>query len=250
MFYLQPRLRQKKTQGMFKIQGVNDLISLGEMTDVTSIHRIQIQGFEEILSNRSFHLDRFPQDHGLTLEFIDCQYPLETLLDNLHLKPYSLTTVIYRFTREYQRPVRPLTCSRELPFERLVIDFGARLDATNLRIQNLVLYNLLSVTNLDKALHIHTLTIIHSHNIVPDGEVSPTGGYTLPYPQGLTMLVIPESQEFQYEVGKTIIPDIVGIIPSSFYPSRFATGIQQAREPFSKSQLPEIVYELYSRANA
>jgi hypothetical protein len=235
---------------MFKIERVQDLITLGEMTNLSDIHRIQIKGYEEIITNRSFHLDRFPEDHGLTLEFIDCQYPLETLLDSLHLKPSTLTTVIYRFTREYQKPLRPLTCSRELPFERLVIDFGARLDATNLRVQNLVLYNLLSVTNLERALHIQTLVVVHSFNPTTDSELTPTDGFQLPSPQGLSMLIIPESQEFQYEVRRTVIPDIVGIIPSSFYPSRFATGIQQAREPFSKSQLPDIVYELYSRTHS
>ena len=103
---------------------------------------------------------------------------------------------------------------------------------------------------MDKAANIQTLVVVHSYNPLPDAEVSPAGGYPLPSPPGLTTLVIPESQEFQYEVGKTIIPDIVGIIPSSFYPSRFATGIQHAREPFTVSHIPEAVYEVYSRMNA
>lgn len=235
---------------MFVIRELKDLISLGEMTDISSIEKIRIEGFEEVVGNRAFHLDRFPQDHGLTLEFIDCHYPLETLAENLHLKPFALTTVIYRFTRNYQNPLAPLSCTKQLPFERLVVDFGARLNAEGLRIQNLVLYNMLSVINLERAANINTLVIVHSYNPLPDAEVSPKDGYPLPYPQGLTTLVIPESQEFQYELGKTMIPDIIGIIPSSFYPSRFASGIQQAREPLSTSQLPEIVYEMFSRSNS
>jgi hypothetical protein len=235
---------------MFNIRGIKDLITLGEMTDVSGIDRIKVEGFEEIVGNRAFHLDRFPQDHGLTLEFVDCQYPLEILLENLHLNPSALTTVIYRFTRAYQRSLKPIRCTQPLPFERLVIDFGARLDAEGIHVQNLVLYNMLSVVNLEKAASISTLVIVHSYNPHPDAEVSNVRGYSLPSPPGLSTLVIPESQEFHYELGKTIIPDIVGIIPSSFYPSRFATGIQQAREPFTVSQLPEVVYELYSRANA
>jgi len=234
---------------MFTIRNIQDLISLGEMTDVSSIDRICVEGYEEIVGNRAFHLDRFPQDHGLTLEFVDCHYPLETLLDNLHLKPFALTTVVYRFTRDYQKPLTPITCSRELPFERLVIDFGARLDASEIRVNHLVLYNMLSVINLDQAASINTLIIVHSYNTIQDAEIAPTEGYPLPNPPGLRTLVVPESQEFQYEVGKTIIPDVVGFIPSSFYPSRFATGLQQAREPFSTSQFPEVVYELYSRIN-
>lgn len=235
---------------MFVIRGLKDLITLGETSDLTSIHRIRVEAFEEIVGNKAFRLDRFPQDHGLTLEFVDCQYPLETLLENISLKQGALDTVIYRFTRSYQKPTKPITCSKEPPFERLVIDFGARIDASEARVRNLVLYNMLSAVNLESASNINTLVIVHSYNPIHDSEVSPTGGYPLPYPPGLSTLVIPESQEFQYEVGKTIIPDIVGVIPSSFYPSRFATGIQQAREPISISHFPDIVYELYSRANA
>jgi hypothetical protein len=243
---------------VFVIRNLMDVIKLNNLSDVSKIERIRIEGYEEIAQGRAFNLDMFPQDHGLTLEIVDCQYPLENFIQYLTLKPDALTTVVYRYSREYQRPLTALSYRGQLPFERLVVDFGARVDLTGLSVQNLVLYNLLSATNIDKAARISTLVIVHAYNVVSDSEVSAVGGnfdsklaggFSLPSPPGLVNLVIPEAQEFQYELSKTIIPDIIGIIPSSFYPSRFATGIQQAREPISKSRMPDVVYELYSRSH-
>lgn len=226
-----------------------DVIKLNNLSDVSKIERVRIEGYEEIAQGRAFNLDMFPQDHGLTLEIVDCQYPLENFIQYLTLKPDALTTVVYRYSREYQRPLKTLSYRGQLPFERLVVDFGARVDLTGLSVQNLVLYNLLSATNIDKAARISTLVIVHAYNVVSDSEVSAEGGFSLPSPPGLVNLVIPEAQEFKYELSKTIIPDIIGIIPSSFYPSRFVTGIQQAREPISKSRMPDVVYELYSQSH-
>lgn len=244
---------------VFVIRSLTDVIKLNNLSDVSNITRVRIEGYEDISQGRSFSLDMFPRDHGLTLEIVNCQYPLEDLVRSINVKTDALTTVVYRYSREYQRPLTALSYRGQLPFERLVVDFGARVDLVGLSVQNLVLYNLLSATNLDKAGSIQTLVIVHAYNVVPDSEGSGVGGnfdsnlssgFLLPTISGLTTLVIPEAQEFQYELSKTVIPDIIGIIPSSFYPSRFATGIQQAREPFSRSRMPDVVYEMYSQSHS
>jgi hypothetical protein len=235
---------------MFTIRNIKDLVRWNTLEDYSDISRVTVEGFENIATEGGFNLGELSEDQGVILEFVDCQYPLETLLDNLNLQEGSVTTLVYRFTREYQKPNLPIRCSRPLPFERLVIDFGARLDAKDLDVQNLVLYNMLSVYNLNDAKNISNLTVVHSFNPVDDAEISPREGFDIPNPRGLTTLVIPEAQEFKYELGKTAIPDVIGILQSSFYPSRLAIGLQQSREPLSRSNLPDIVYEVFSRTHA
>jgi len=232
---------------VFVIEDLESLKRFSELRSYNNIRTLQVYGYDDIDKLRMFTLQGLPVDHGLTLEFIDCQYPLEKIIDDLSLQDGALTTVRYKFTRQYQKPVSTLKCpDRRLPFERLVIDFGAKIDCEGLRVHQLVLYNLLSATRLSGAINVDTLVIVHSFNVHEDEELRPSA-FELPSPPGLKTLVIPESQEFRYEVTKTSIPEIIGIIPSSYYPSRFACGIQQAREPISKSNLPDIIYKVYAQ---
>lgn len=231
---------------LYVIEDLESLKRFSEMRSYDHLERLRINGYDDIGKLKMFNLHGFPIDHGLTLEFIDCQYPLEKIIDDLALQEGAVTTVRYKYTRRYQKPVTTLTCpGRKLPFERLVVDFGAKIECEGLRVHQLVIYNLLSAVNISQAVHIDTLVVVHSFNVHEDEELR-TSAFDLPSAPGLKTLVIPESQEFKYETNKTTIPDIIGVIPSSYYPSRFATGIQQAREPVSKSNLPDIVYEVYS----
>jgi hypothetical protein len=226
---------------IYVIDGIESLKGFSELKSYDKIQRLSIIGYDDISKLRMFTLHDIPADAGILLEFIDCQYPLEKIIDDLSIQEGAVTTVRYKFTREYQKPVNTLSCrNRRLPFERLVIDFGAKIDCEELRIHQLVLYNLLSASNLPKTIHIDTLVVVHSYN---------QGDTVFELPQAKT-LVIPESQEFKYETLKTKIPDVIGIIPSSYYPSRFATGIQRAREPISKSVIPEVIYEVFSQSHS
>jgi hypothetical protein len=237
-------------KGVFVINGLESLKRFSELRSYDHIQRLRVDGYDDIDKLRMFSLSGFPPNHGLDIEFIDCQYSLEKIIDDLGLQEGALCTVRYKNTRRYQRPVTTLQCNgRKLPFERLIVDFGSKIDCTGLNIQQLVLYNLLSATHLSEASRLDTLVVVHSFNVKEDGEIG-LGGFDLPSAPGLKTLVIPESQEFKYEVTKTVIPDIIGIIPSSYYPSRFSCGIQQAREPISKSNLPEIVYEVYAQSHS
>ena len=233
---------------LYVVKDLESLVAFSNLRNLETVDRLRIENYDDISKSKLFNLMNFPIDHGLTLEFIDCQYPLDSIVTRLKPKAGALTTVRYKFTRAYQRPINILRLedtSLSLPFERLVVDFGSRIDCEGLAIENLVLYNLLSALHLEQAKSINTLVIVHSFNVTE--EESNAAKFELPSPLGLRTLVIPESQEFEYKVGKTAIPDIIGIIPSSYYPSRFVTGIQHAREAFTKSQLPEIVYEVYSQ---
>jgi hypothetical protein len=237
-------------QGLYVIEDLESLKRFSGLKSYDHITRLRIKGYDDINKLRIFSLFGIPANQGLILEFIDCQYSLDKIIDDLNLQDGAIGTVRYKFTRQYQRPVNTLQCKgRKLPFERLIVDFGAKIDCEELRVQQLVLYNLLSATHLSKASSLDTLVIVHSFNVHEDEEVRP-GAFELPSAPGLKTLIIPESQEFKYEVTKTVIPDIIGIIPSSYYPSRFACGIQQAREPISKSNIPEIVYEVFAQSHS
>jgi hypothetical protein len=139
--------------------------------------------------------------------------------------------------------------------ERLCMDYGSYLDCDGLNVESLVLYTLLCAGNIDKAERVKSLAIIHPFNIVPDGEITippadkfsrmQLNGFPFPAPPGLERIVVPESQEFRYLVKETYLPDVVGFIPSMTYPSRVAFGIKQARHPFEKSRLPDILMDMY-----
>jgi len=238
----------------FVIRDLETLMSFGDLSreEVSGITRLTIENYDDIGKSKLFNFSSFSPDQGIVLEFIDSQFPLERLLDErLKLQNGVLSTVRYKFTREYQRPINILIppYGKDLPCERLIIDFGAKIDCRGLRVQNLVLYNMLSATHLSDVEFVKTLVIVHSFNIVQD-SVEADKTFPLPNIPSVKTLVIPESQEFSYEVGKTSIPDIIGVIPSSYYPSRFVAGVQQAREPFTKSQLPDIVYEVFALSNS
>ena len=240
---------------MFVIRDLESLMAFGDLSkeEASKITRLRIDNYDDIAKSKFFNFSSLEANQGITLEFIDTQFPLDRLAmdERLKLKQGVITTVRYKFTREYQRPIEILTppFGKELPFERLVIDFGAKIDCRGLRVQNLVLYNMLSATQLSESEFVKTLVIVHSFNIVQD-SVDSDKTFPLPNIPSVKTLVIPESQEFSYEVGKTSIPDIIGVIPSSYYPSRFVAGVQQAREPFTKSQLPDIVYEVFAVSNS
>ena len=135
------------------------------------------------------------------------------------------------------------------------MDYGSYVDCTGLQIDNLVLYTLLCGGNFERASDIKSLTIVHPFNIVPDGEIvipdskknfeEQKNGYPFPNPPGLERIASPEAQEFRYVARETVLPDVIGIIPSTLYPSRIAMGIVQSRHPFEKSRLPDIVLQMY-----
>ena len=238
----------------FVIRDLESLMAFGDLSGekVSRITRLTIENYDDIAKSKLFNFGFFEANQGITLEFIDSQFPLERFLDErLKLKTGVVTTIRYKFTREYQRPINVLNppFGKDLPCERLIVDFGAKIDCRGLRVQNLVLYNMLSATHLSETEFVKTLVIVHSFNIVQD-SLDADKTFPLPNIPSVKTLVIPESQEFSYEVGKTSIPDIVGVIPSSYYPSRFVAGVQQAREPFTKSQLPDIVYEVFAVSNS
>lgn len=233
---------------IYTIKDLETLLSYTDLPegDLKKISLLRVENYDDIAKSKFFSLSRFSPNQGITLEFIDSWFPLD-LISNITPSPGVLGTVRYKYTREYQKPIKPLVEER-LPCERLIVDFGARIDCRGLNVQNLVLYNMLSAINLSEAHSIKTLVIVHSFNPV-DNTIESDKTFPLPNIPSLRTLVIPESQEFSYEVGKTTIPDVIGIIPSSYYPSRFVSGIQRAREPFSRSVLPDSVYEVYTTSN-
>lgn len=231
---------------MYIIKDKSSLERFNLLKSYDDINRIRVINYDSI---PGLNLTRFPPNHDLTLEFIDSRITLEDIIDKVNVGNGMLTTIRIKYTREYQKPIEPLKLKsyKIIPCERLIIDFGVRIDCTFLEVQQLVLYNMLSAVNLDKAMAISTLVIVHSYNVADDNIDNKT--FDLPQPSGLNLLIIPESQEFNYTIRDSKLPDIIGILPSSYYPSRFAVGVQHAREPISISNIPEIVYEVYSETN-
>lgn len=228
---------------MYIIANRESLEKFNVLKSYSKINRIRIINYDNI---PGLNLSRFPPGHDLTLEFIDSRITLEDIANKISLGNGVLSTLRIKYTRDYQKPIEPLRLKtpRIIPCERLVIDFGAKIDCTYLDVQQLVLYNMLSAVNLDKAVSISTLVVVHAYNVADDNLTNNT--FDLPAPSGLNLLVIPEAQEFNYQIRDAKLPDIIGIIPSSYYPSRFAIGIQHAREPVSVSQIPDILYEVFS----
>lgn len=199
-------------------------------------------------------LSRIPNNSFATLHVRNTMFPL-SLLTELGLST-KIGTLHYEFTeRSVVGRYKIKAEGKTLPLERLVMDYGSYVDCTGIQIDNLVLYTLLCAGNIDRANDIKTLTIVHAFNIVSDGEMmipeskknfeEVRNGYPFPNPPGLERIVIPEAQEFRYMARETVLPDVIGIIPSTLYPSRIATGIAQSRHPFEKSKLPEIVLKMY-----
>ena len=201
-------------------------------------------------------LSKIPQNSFVTLHVRNTIFPI-SFLTELGLST-RVGTLRYEFT-ENSPSYKVVAPGMELPLERLIMDYGSYLDCTGIDVENLVLYTVLCAGNISRARGIRTLAIIHPFNIVSDGEfVIPyfdadsekdfdeqRNGYPFPNPPGLERIVIPEAQEFRYLVKETVLPDIVGIIPSYRYPSRVANGIKQARHPFERSVLPAVLLELY-----
>lgn len=180
---------------------------------------------------------------GATLEVVDCYLPLQ-MLSSPAFEDIAPRTIRYKYTEAFiERPDRTVPHlgvrrGPPLPVDRLIVDYGAYVDCENLSVAQLVLYNLACAKNINAAKRIDSLVIVHPHNPMEDSETQhPESGYMFPSPPGLTRIVIPESQEFRYAVRETVIPDIVGIIPSRDYPSRFSQGLKMAREPFETSRI-------------
>jgi hypothetical protein len=200
-------------------------------------------------------LSRIPENSYVTLHIRNTLFPIQMIRDlNLETR---VGTLRYEFTEDSTVGAYSIRYpDSPLPLERLIMDYGSYVDCTRLTVPNLVLYSILCGGNMDKAKEIQTLVIVHPFNILPDGEifipssqkkfVGQKNGFPLPSPPGMIRLVIPEAQEFRYDVRETVLPDIIGIIPSGTYPSRMAFGIKSSRHPFERSRLPEEVLDLYN----
>lgn len=200
-------------------------------------------------------LSEIPENSYLVLHVRDTLFPIQFLKDlNLETR---VGTLRYEFTENSEVGSYSIRYPRApLPLERLIMDYGSYVDCTDMNVENLVLYNILCGGEMDKAKEIKTLTIVHPFNILPDGEIfipnsqkkftGQKNGFPLPSPPGLIRLAIPEAQEFRYDVRETVLPDIIGIIPSMTYPSRIAFGIKSSRHPFERSRLPTEILDLYN----
>lgn len=200
-------------------------------------------------------LSEIPENSLLVLHIRDTLFPIQ-FLKELKLET-RVGTLRYEFTDSSE--VGPYSIrypDNPLPIERLIMDYGSYVDCTNIMVDNLLLYNILCGGEMDRAKEIKNLAIIHPFNILPDGEIfipkhqrgllEQNNGYPLPSPPGLVRLAVPEAQEFRYNVRETVLPDIIGIIPSTTYPSRLAFGVKSSRHPFERSRLPTEVLDLYN----
>lgn len=240
-----------------------DILEVGELhqlwkTDAQRICEGREPRFMKIYSIilRFFSpLTRIPEKSYIVLHIRDTLFPIQFLKD-LRLET-RFSTLRYEFTENSKvGPYKVRYPDIRVPVERLIMDYGSYIDCSNMIIDNLVLYNILCGGELDRAKKIQTLTLVHPFNILPDGEifipvsqksfVGQRNGFALPSPPGMIRLVIPEAQEFRYDVRETVLPDILGIIPSSTYPSRMAFGIKSSRHPFERSRLPEEVLDVYN----
>lgn len=209
---------------------------------------------QTLLFNFFSPLSKIPENSFITLHVRDTLFPIQ-FLKSLGLET-RVGTIRYEFSeRSKVGPYVVKYPDFPLPVERIIMDYGSYIDCTDMVIDQLVLYTLLCGRGFEKAKEIKSMIIVHPFNILPDGEIYipasekkfdvQINGFPVPSPPGLIRLVIPEAQEFRYDVRETVLPDIIGILPSLSYPSRISFGIKSSRHPFEKSNLPSEISDLY-----
>lgn len=171
-------------------------------------------------------LRKIPKDSSVIVEVHDTIMPLY-VLDLLKLPQGRVSTILLSGKVDEITEYSVDSKTELSTLDKIVVGEGCALNCENLDIDQLTLFNIRSAINLTKAKRIHSLTILTE----VDERVD------IPLPRGIRLLVVPESQDFNYEYSKTKLPEIVGFIPTKFMPSNFCRGIQTAREPFEKGNM-------------
>ena len=179
---------------------------------------------------------------GTTLEIENC-----FLVPYVHMYETKFDTLIMKYTdtmaKQVKLPAMNLNPHPESSLERLVVGKNVKLDCTGLTIETLVCINILScVDTISLANEIRKLIILTEMNVIPDAD--PERGdmcFEFPLPRGVHTIYVPEAQEFKYNhyaIHRSNLK-FVGIIPSAYYPSRMAVGIQKTWQPIHRESLEQ-----------
>lgn len=187
---------------------------------------------------------------GTTLEIEDC-----FIRPDKHMLDCSVDTLVVHYSdrmiSQVQLPPLSLNPDRESVLEKIVVGMNAVLDCTQLEVDTLVCTNILSYGDtLSKAKEIRRLILLTELNPIRDadperGDMVPE----IPLANGMHTLWFPEAQEFRYDhysLQKSGLR-FVGIIPSVYYPSRMAVGIQKTWQPIHRESLEEGFVHLIDR---
>lgn len=219
----------------------------GKITDNDDLIRLAWKRFwEGDEEEGGIPIDRLSP--GTTLEIVDT-----FIHPSIHMRNCKSDTLILSYSdslvrnSRYRIPILRFAKIREncKGLYRIIIGRGAVLDCSELVIQHLVGTNILSFRNISKGrvTNLYYMNEVNPNHDDDDHESLQEKIPQLRLPNDIVSLWIPDSQEFHLVGGWGPTLQFIGILPTSFYPSRLTMAVQKTWQPHHHECIEKVLLE-------